>query len=154
MSAQTVPDQSVCDVQFCPHSSTFLPQVLLFQVSVIRSLTNTGHCSPTGGRSLVPWAGVSEDKPRTYIPVRPPLRHIPALIHSTRPRASRAQLQARLIRILAVWHPALPSCPPSVPLTAVQVTRWLPPWSYASFCLQAGSGAPITCCLQERGSSN
>uniref|UniRef100_A0A8V0YF59 Transcription factor AP-2 epsilon n=1 Tax=Gallus gallus TaxID=9031 RepID=A0A8V0YF59_CHICK len=47
MSTQTIPDQSMCDVQLCPHSSTVMSQMLLSHVSVTRSPT-LGSAHPVG----------------------------------------------------------------------------------------------------------
>lgn len=47
MSTQTIPDQSMCDAQFCPHSSTVMSQMLLSHVSVTRSPT-LGSAHPVG----------------------------------------------------------------------------------------------------------
>lgn len=135
-----------------PFQHSYVPDAAVPHLS--HPLTNTGVCSPSGGSSPVPRAGGLQGQaqnlhPSVVTPVPHPHSHPYHL-----PSASRARLQARPTRVLTAWHPALPSCPPSVPLTAVQVTRWLPLRSHTSFCLQAGSGAPITCCLRERGSSN
>lgn len=152
MSTQTIPDQSMCDAQFCPHSSTVMSQMLLSHVSVTRSPT-LGSAHPVGEVPRCQGQGSPRTSPELTSQCGDP--------RATSPLPSIPPAKCQQGSAPSTSHPrpdgVAPSSAivsPSVPLTAVQVTRWLPLRSHTSFCLQAGSGAPITCCLRERGSSN